>query len=89
MTIQKKPFRSYTLDEDKPFPEDSGKIFTVRLNSKEYIKLKEDMKDFNIRNESTMLKLLAVIGRNVIHGSLGRDRIKWLFSSERVKQMPD
>ncbi len=89
MTIEKEAFRSYTLEEDKPDPLETGKVVTMRLNSTEYKQLKEDMKDFNIRNESTMLKFLSEIGRNVTHSTFGRDRLKWLFRRDRVKLEPD
>jgi len=86
MTITKTPFVNYTLDEDKGNPLDAGKIFTIRLNAEEYQQLREDMKDFNLKNESTTLKLLAQIGRNVIHNTFTRQNIRWLFSPSRVKQ---
>jgi len=86
VAIQKEPFRSYTLDKDKSDPLASGKLFTVRLNAQEYAQLKQDMGDFNLRNESTALKLLAELGRNVIHSTFGRKRIRWLFRSDRVKE---
>lgn len=83
--IEKEKFRSYTLDEEKENPLEIGKVFTVRLNSTEYKQLKEDMVDFNLRNESTTLKLLADIGRNVLHGMLTRKKLRWLFSSRQSK----
>ena len=85
MTLEKKPFTSYTLDEDKKSPFEVGKVFTIRLNAEEYKQLKEDMKDLNLRNESTAIKLLADVGRNVLHGLLGKQKIKWLFNPNRAK----
>lgn len=87
MPIDKKPFTSYTLDEDKADPLEKGKVFTVRLNPEEYRELKEDMKDFNLTTESTALKLLAGIGRNVLHGMLSRKKLRWLFNPLRVKEI--
>lgn len=84
---KERAFRSCTLDEDRKDPLESGKVFTVRLNAKEYLELKEDMKDFNLRNESTALKLLAGIGRNVLHGMLSRQKLRWLFNPARVKDI--
>lgn len=89
MPIEKKPFRSYTLDEDKPDPMATGKNITIRLNAQEYAHLKRDMKDFNIKNESSMLKFLSEAGRNVLHGTFGRQRLRWLFRGDRVKLEPD
>lgn len=89
MTIEKKPFVNYTLDEEKQNPIESGKIFTIRLNPQEYKQLKENMKDLNIPNESTCMKFLAEVGTNVLHGMFGRQKIRWLFSSKRVKLEPE
>jgi hypothetical protein len=85
MPIEKKPFENYTLDEDKTDPLEQGKVFTLRLNAKEYSQLKEDMKDLNIKNESTTIKFLAGIGRNVLHGILGKKKIRWIFNKTRAK----
>lgn len=89
MPLEKEPFRNYTLDQDKVDPLKTGKVFTIRLNAEQYQQLREDMKDFNIRNESSMIKLLATTGRNVLHGTLGRKNIRWLFRGDRVKLEPD
>jgi len=89
MPLQKQPFRSYTLDEDKVDPMDRGKVFTTRLNALEWKLLKQDMDDFNIRNQSAMLKLLAEIGRHVLHGTFGREKLRWLFRRDRVKIEPE
>jgi len=85
MALDKQPFRSYTLEENKVDPLEKGKIFTVRMNPEEYRVLLKDMKDFNIGRESTTLKLLAEIGRNVIHSTFGRSKIKWLMDPSRRK----
>lgn len=83
MPIEKQPFVNYTVGEKDPLEE--GKVFTVRLNAEEYKQLKEDMKDFNIKTESTTLKFLAECGRNVLHGTFGRNKLRWLFSPKRIK----
>lgn len=89
MGLEKIPFRSYTLEEEKKDPLDVGKIFTVRLNAKEYAKLREDMKDWNIGQEGKTLKFLAEVGRNVLHSTFGRDKIRWLRSPTRRTGEPD
>jgi len=86
MVLTKKPFTNYTTDEDKKDPLESGKVFTIRLNAEEYKQLREDMKDFNIARESTMFKFLADTGRNVLHGTFGRDKLRWIFGKRRVKE---
>ena len=85
MPIEKKPFVPYTLDEDKKSPYDVGKIITVRLNAEEYRRLKNDMKVFNLRNESTCIKFLLETGHNVLHGLLGRVILRRLADPNRVK----
>jgi len=85
MPLEKQPFRSYTLDNDKKDPFDVGKVFTVRLNAEEYKQLKQAMLIFNLRNESTTLKLLAQIGENVILNTFGAKKLRWLFRGDRAK----
>lgn len=65
MVIQKKPFTNYTLDEEKD--KDKGKIFTVRLNEEEYLRLQEAKRRIQQPKDSTTLKILAEIGTEVIH----------------------
>ena len=85
MSIEKQPFRNYRLDEDKPDPEKAGKVFTIRLNAKEYIELKEDMKMLNIGREGTAYKFVHDTGRNVLHTIFGRDNLRRIFDPRRVK----
>jgi len=81
--IEKKPFVSYTMEEDKKNPAEVGKIFTVRLNPEEYKQLQAMQKLFNIKTESTTLKFLAEIGQNVLLNTFGESKIRWLFSPKR------
>jgi len=86
MTIEKIPFVNYTLDKDKESPEESGKIFTIRLNSKEYKELKEDMKILNISREGTAYKFIHDTGRNVLLNTFGSDNLRRIFSPRRIKE---
>jgi len=63
--IEKEPFRSYTLDEDKE--EAGAKVLAVRLNKNELTRLQEDMKLIQQPKDSTALKTLAELGSIVIH----------------------
>lgn len=83
MSLKKKPFVNYTLEEDKPDPLEVGRRFTVRLNAQEYKELKDFMRIFNLRNESTTLKLLAEVGKNVSVNTFGAQKLRWLFSPDR------
>lgn len=85
MSMEKPPFRSYTLDEDKKNPFEVGKVFTIRLNAEEYMELKADMKVWNVAQEGKMLKLHAKVGRNVLHNLFGASLIKWLTAPTRRK----
>ena len=86
MPLEKTPFRSYTLDEDKPDPMEKGKIFTIRLNAKEYQEIKEFMKILSIKRESTTIKFLAQCGKNVLHNTFCMANLKWILSTKRKKE---
>jgi len=81
--IKKKPFTSYTLEEDKKEEKDT---FTVRVNKQERKELEELKEDLNIKSDSKALKLAGLtIGRNVLHSTFTRPLLKYLFSKERQK----
>lgn len=65
MTITKEPFVPYRLDEEKA--QDKRKIFTLSLNLGEYRQLQEDMRVLGQPKDSTCLKQLWQLGRNVLH----------------------
>ena len=82
MSIEKKPFVNYTLDEDK---NTKTETITIRLNRSERSMLEEIKEDFNIKSDGKALKLAAEIGKNVTQGLLGRGRLQYLFKKDRVK----
>lgn len=84
MNIEKKPFVSYTLEEDKKDPLESGKVLTCRLNPQEYKNILYFGKLLNISRDSTILKQLAIIGQNVLLNTFGADFLKWLSDSKRI-----
>jgi len=83
MPITKKPFVNYTLDADKKNPNESGKIFTIRLNAEEYKELLEAMNILHISNVSTAIKELAFSGKNVIFAMFKPEFLKWLTDGSR------
>lgn len=86
MPLKKKPFVSYTLDEDKKNPQEAGKVFTIRLNAKEYRELREDMAILNIPREGTAYKFIHDTGRNVLHNTFGATGLKKIFNPRRIKE---
>lgn len=81
MTIQKTPFINYTIGEKNPLQD--GRIFTIRLNSYEYKQLLEVMAILHISSDSTALKTLAFMGRNVILTLFEPSTLKWLTDGTR------
>jgi len=81
--IEKQPFRSYTLDQDKKSEFEAGKIFTIRLNAEEYKEVLEVMAILRISNTSTALKEMAFVGKNVISTLFKPSFLKWLTDAER------
>lgn len=83
MTIEKKPWTNYTLDEDKPDPLEQGKVFTVRMSAIEYKQHKKDMELLHCTSEGTTLKKLAEIGRNVLHSTFTPKTLRWIADPAR------
>jgi hypothetical protein len=81
MPITKEPFRSYTTEEKDPLKD--GRVFTVRLSADEYKKLSEAMAIMHISSDSTALKTLAMIGKNVAFLLLEPGIWSWLTGGER------
>jgi hypothetical protein len=78
--IEKKPFTRYDLED-----EDKGERITVRLNPEERAMLDEWKRIFDIQRDSTVLKRLAYCGANVIHGTLGKDFVRFLLKKDRAR----
>jgi hypothetical protein len=71
MSLEKQPFRCYTVEEKAPL--EDGKVITVRMNAEEYKSLMVMAKTLHISRDSTVLKKLALIGQNVILSTFGVD----------------
>lgn len=77
MALITNPFKELK-DEDKRNSERS-KIFTVRLNSKEYAMLQEMKVVVRTNKNSRALKRCAIIGMRVLHNTFGKELIEELF----------
>ncbi|GEM_PF-4623649 len=79
MPITQKPFTPTRLEEER---ED---VIAVRLNAEERALIEELKELLNIKQDSKALKMAALVGRNVLHGTFGPKFLKWLFKNERSK----
>lgn len=80
MTIEKQPFRAYTLEEDR-----TGEVISIRLNAEEREIINKIKETLNIKADSKALKIGAFVGLNVIHNTFTPKIAKYLFKKERVK----
>lgn len=65
MESEHKPFYPTRLEEEKAG--DQRKIFTLSLNLDEYAQLQEDKRVLEQAKDSTAIKQLWQLGRNVLH----------------------
>lgn len=84
MGIEKVPFRSYTLDEDRK--EKNHEIVSVKLNKEEYSKLQELKKKIEQPKDSTAIKTLMELGAEVILEPKTRLILDTLFKNRRNNQ---
>lgn len=80
MSLEKIPFVSYTLEEDRDKKTDS---FTVWLNSQERELLNECKKIIEQPKDSTALKILAQIGAKTIREPKTSYILETLFKNKR------
>lgn len=80
-----RPFEVTRDDEDRA--KDKGKVISVRLNEDELARLREDMDLLDTDVEASALKFFWNAGRNVIHGTVGKENIAWLASRDRVRSL--
>lgn len=83
MTIEKEPFRMYRSEEEIAKDKEKSKTLTLRLNAKEQELVKELMKAFNVHMETTAIKIAMKIGKNVLHGTIGADNMRYLTDPSR------
>ena len=80
MSLIKKPFANYRLDKEKE--NDKRKIFTLSLNLEEYKNLQNAKKILRQAKDSTAIKQLAEIGRNVLLDNKTGLIIRYLFKNK-------
>jgi len=80
-------FQPTILDEERKEPKPD--VFTVRLNKEEREWLDESKKTININFDSTCIKILAKVGANVLHGTLGAKNLKYITSGRRLREVQE
>lgn len=80
MSIKKKPFVNYTLEEEKKNLK--FKPIVIRSNPAMDRMIEEIKEDLNITETSKAIKKAFIIGHNVIHNDLGKDFFKGLLSKK-------
>ncbi len=80
--IDKKPFTSYTLEEDR---KDKNKPISVKLNEKDKEMIAIGGYCLNMHSTSGILKELAYLGVKVILDQFGMDRMHYLTRGNRTR----
>lgn len=83
--MNKEPFRSYTLDEERNGPKRD--IFSVSLNPEERALLDQFKRNTHIPSDSKAIKLLAFTGANVINSVFGLKTLRYLASVDRTREL--
>ena len=81
LALKKTPFRTTKLEEEKK--DDKRETFTVSINKEERARLNEDKKILQQEKDSTALKQLAELGRNVLHSDLTGKSLKIVLGNKR------
>lgn len=81
MSIEKKPFKPYSLEEER------GKRdqFTVELNSQQRVWLNDAKKVMDVKSDSVAIKILAHYGKNAMVNMFGDKDLTYLFKKERQR----
>ena len=80
--LEKKPFVSYTLEEDK---KKESVVLPVRTNNEEQKMIKEIKELINIHSDSKALKIAARVGLNVLQDTFSAKVLKYLCSEKRER----
>ena len=84
MSLEKKPYVNYTLDEDRE--EQGSETINVRLNDSERERL-DRLKWFLHENkDGTAIKYALEVAENVLHGILSEESLRKICSQTRRKQ---
>lgn len=82
MVLEKKPFTSYTLEEDKS--KDSI-VIPVRVNVDERAMVKAVKELLNVNSDSKALKISARVGLDVLQRTFSGKTLKYLCKEKRER----
>lgn len=80
MSLEKEPFKTYILDEDK---EETGEIISLRLSKEERQLLDSDKQIIEQLKDSTAIKQLWKVGSKVIHDTKTKEILSIILGNER------
>lgn len=83
--IIKKPFVSYTLDQDRK--ETAIEVISLKINPKERELLNSLKSLMNIDRDGTVIKICLGVTQKVILSSFGEPLFKKISSAERVRHI--
>ena len=75
--IEKQPFRSYQLDEDK-----KADVIALRLNKDERLALEKAKNILNQKKDGTTIKQLMTLGQIVLHDGLTGKVLSSIFKNK-------
>lgn len=76
-------FQAQTLDDERT---DKGTIISVRLNSIEYASL-QSWAEILDQPESTAIKILMGLGKNVLHNTFPKEYLERLFKNKYKRNL--
>jgi hypothetical protein len=85
MSIEKKAFVSYTLDEERK--EETSKPISLKINKQERALIERLKRYTNYDQDSKVLKIGLIVLEKVILNNFGSDIFSKLTSSERVRNL--
>ena len=81
--LEKKPFRSYTLEEDKEDKKDGAVTITLWLNAAEQKQLIKDKNKLQQTKDGTAIKQLMALGSKLLGNSLTGDCLSIVIENKR------
>lgn len=79
----RKAFEPQRLEEERA--KDKSRVFAVRLNKQDEAVINELKELFDIKSESTILKLAAYQYLNVLHHGISAKYLRYLFKKDRQR----
>jgi len=81
----KKPFVSYTLDQDRK--EETSEVISLKINPKERELLNRLRSLMNIDRDGTVIKICLGVTEKVVLNTFGEPLFKKISSAERVRHI--